>query len=453
MVATPDTFADLLAHVAPDSERYGYVNLQRQWVVPPILQSAYDFSEGYCPVYIEPGVGLLDGKGEYLIHPADVPYKLICFIDTQGQPTLGGKLFKWARPFSEGLAAVAPTREPLTVDTLPFAKETEDFSERCGFSPDRWGYIDKSGEFVIEPQFYLCESFSNGVAPIMQRIPSSYRSPVWGSLKNQNWGYIDRSGAVIVEPQFSHANDFKGNMARVDNYSELDDDGNRLSEDFSNLINRSGRLLLPMLKPGDIYGRFWGELAIVKINDKWGAINSEGEFVVEPKYDGLWGDSEGYGAYRLEDKNGYIRSDGVEVCSLPFKRFGFFCEGLALAFHPEQGKYGYIDEDFRFVIEPQFDGAEDFSEGLAAVYPNGKCGVGKCGYINRQGKLVIPCNYFPGDRFHEGAARAVIRVGGKEHEGHINQSGEWITPPEYMLVGDFSNGVASVQLGKKLSVR
>ena len=52
------------------------------------------------------------------------------------------------------------------------------------------------------------------------------------------------------------------------------------------------------------------------------------------------------------------------------------------------GRYGYIDASGRIVVQPQFEGARDFSEGLAAVLLNGKWG-----FIGPSGKLVIVPEY------------------------------------------------------------
>src|SRR5579862_394911 len=49
-----------------------------------------------------------------------------------------------------------------------------------------------------------------------------------------------------------------------------------------------------------------------------------------------------------------------------------------------KGKWGYIDEKGKIVIEPTFESAANFTEGLAAVKANGKYG-----YIDRTGKFVI----------------------------------------------------------------
>ena len=53
-----------------------------------------------------------------------------------------------------------------------------------------WGYIDKSGKYVIEPQFSNTAGFSEGLAPVQD--PES-----------ELYGYIDESGSYVIEPQFS----------------------------------------------------------------------------------------------------------------------------------------------------------------------------------------------------------------------------------------------------------
>lgn len=51
----------------------------------------------------------------------------------------------------------------------------------------KWGFVDRSGEMVIEPQFDMVFSFSEGLAPVQV---------------DGKWGYIDRTGEFAVEPRF-----------------------------------------------------------------------------------------------------------------------------------------------------------------------------------------------------------------------------------------------------------
>jgi hypothetical protein len=57
----------------------------------------------------------------------------------------------------------------------------------------------------------------------------------------------------------------------------------------------------------------------------------------------------------------------------------------------KDNKWGYIDKTGRLIIPFQFDTADYFSEGLAAV------GIGeKTGYIDKTGKFVVPPQSYAG---------------------------------------------------------
>ena len=76
--------------------------------------------------------------------------------------------------------------------------------------------------------------------------------------------------------------------------------------------------------------------------------------------------------------------------------------------------YGYIDREGKEVIPLIYDGAFNFSEGLArvAIEDSGK---EKCGYIDTTGKEVIPLIYDGAYSFSEGLAM----VGMEDSEGDI----------------------------------
>lgn len=70
-----------------------------------------------------------------------------------------------------------------------------------------------------------------------------------------------------------------------------------------------------------------------------------------------------------------------------------------LVVNDESGKYGYCDASGNVVIEPRYDGAKPFHEGLAAV-----CRNSLWGYIDKNGKTVIPLRYYDADSFRGGKA-------------------------------------------------
>lgn len=105
----------------------------------------------------------------------------------------------------------------------------------------------------------------------------------------------------------------------------------------------------------------------------------------------------------LDDDWGYITSRGRMVIEPHFDWAGPFHEGVAQVYQRGRRAHGYIDTAGDFVIEPRFSDARRFSEGLAAVRIDGLWG-----YIDARGTVVInPQFRNPGD-FHEG--RAFVRL-------------------------------------------
>lgn len=67
------------------------------------------------------------------------------------------------------------------------------------------------------------------------------------------------------------------------------------------------------------------------------------------------------------------------------------------------------------------------------------------GFIDRTGKVIIPCRYEHAGSFYQGSA--VVTVGGKD--GCINKAGEFIIPPRYEELGSVVEGLAHVRVGRK----
>jgi hypothetical protein len=115
-------------------------------------------------------------------------------------------------------------------------------------------------------------------------------------------------------------------------------------------------------------------------------------------------------------------------------------------------KQNVTSQTGKLVIQPQFDDAYRFSEGLAAV----KIGD-KWGFIDKTGKLVIPPQFESISESYENEARsfktfsegvAGVQVGEKKW-GYIDKTGKFVIPPKFEFVTNFSEGVARVWIGNK----
>jgi WG containing repeat len=133
-----------------------------------------------------------------------------------------------------------------------------------------------------------------------------------------------------------------------------------------------------------------------------------------------------------------------------------FSEGLAWIMD-ERGRVGYIDKQGKLVIPPQYSyssaqmthgGAStayfgsDFNDGLAKVCSGELLGSRKCGYIDRIGKVVIPLNFDEvAEKFSNGLAWVVI----KDRRGYIDKTGRIVIPLQsYSSADDFDGGLARV---------
>ena len=58
---------------------------------------------------------------------------------------------------------------------------------------DKYGFIDESGKFVINPQFKFAYSFTQGLARV---------------LVGDMFGFIDKSGKIVINPQFDDVSNF-----------------------------------------------------------------------------------------------------------------------------------------------------------------------------------------------------------------------------------------------------
>ncbi|OCX51911.1 hypothetical protein BEL04_18080 [Mucilaginibacter sp. PPCGB 2223] len=72
---------------------------------------------------------------------------------------------------------------------------------------------------------------------------------------------------------------------------------------------------------------------------------------------------------------------------------------------PAGDNYGYADKNGKIIIPAQYQNAEEFTDGMAAVMKVDKFGVARWGYIDQTGKLVIPYTYqIQSGQFHNGLA-------------------------------------------------
>jgi hypothetical protein len=145
----------------------------------------------------------------------------------------------------------------------------------------------------------------------------------------------------------------------------------------------------------------------------------------------------------VDGKWGYIDSTGAVKIEPRFDAAYDFSEGLAavdVAYDDGSG-FGYIDTSGEMVIEQQFPSAETFSEGLAAVGTVDQGDGGKWGSIDTSGTLVVPMQYVTPPVFSEGLA--AVFSGVDQGWAFIDKTGATVLGP-FRAAGNFSEGLAYV---------
>lgn len=108
-----------------------------------------------------------------------------------------------------------------------------------------------------------------------------------------------------------------------------------------------------------------------------------------------------------------------------------------------KGKWGYKDWKGNVVIQPSYEEAFSFSEGLAGVEKNGLIG-----YISDKENLVINYIYDCGTSFKEGLAA----VSKGEKSGYIDKKGNVVIDFIYDVATPFDNGRAIVRADERWGV-
>ncbi|MGH9931600.1 MAG: WG repeat-containing protein, partial [Pyrinomonadaceae bacterium] len=159
----------------------------------------------------------------------------------------------YGRSFSEGLAAVK--------------------------IKDMWGFIDKTGKLVIQPQYIEAWSFSEGLAAAEVPIDRTEQPPceMRGDPPSRYWvskkyGYIDKTGKMVIPPGYEYAGPFVDGLANVSSCRHV------------SFIDKSGKTRIDTQYE---YGSpFSGGLAEVQIGDERGLrrgyIDQTGKVVWEP---------------------------------------------------------------------------------------------------------------------------------------------------------------------------
>lgn len=350
---------------APSGESWGYIHADGTWAIKPQFVQVGYFSDGLAPVEVGYLWGYINEVGNMVIK-AQYP-------DAHG--------------FKGGLARVATARS---------------FSSG---QPTTYGWIDKTGKFVIPATWDQAGDFYEGLAAVSKGSAFGYidtKGSVAIPLKFQNgghfseglacaasggkWGYIDKKGSWVIFPKYGVLQrNFPGPDGTVnaetlyepevfpaytgverfhEGYAAVWDSGYFIGSNANRcyFIDKTGKMAFG--RAYEAAGEFSEGLALVRVEGKWGFIDTSGHMVIQPRF-----------------------GQGVDASYYLLETYGF-SDGLAPAYRDNsQQALGYIDNTGRWVIQPKYLSGSPFKGGLAYVI-SGPTGLTADEILAKDGHIV-----------------------------------------------------------------
>lgn len=231
------------------------------------------------------------------------------------------------------------------------------------------GLLNIKGNHVIPSRYQQMGNYMSEAIPVITTDEECFFVDINGNrtLNFNGEGAAEELGTIT---------DGKYWVKMNDTYAYYDLDGQRLSEDYQMATN------------------FNGDYAVVQKDDRWIIINDNFEQVSSESYADIIIDSNGYAirkgllfiniqgkGYQLANQKGEIITEEY------FDDARLMIDGTYAAVKKNE-KWGFIDTEGKYIVEPEYEEAKSFSNGLAAIKKEDKWG-----FINEENQIVIEPQY------------------------------------------------------------
>ncbi len=273
--------------VVKDGGKYGVIDKDGNWISKPMYKNIYTFSERFSFYQTDSLYGVMDYDGNQ-ITPA---------------------IFKSVSGFQEGLAKVVLNKKQCFIDTTGTVIIEHQFNTTYSFqeglaevrgdirNPSRkgkYGFINKTGELVIDTIYDDVADFSHGVTI---------------GVKKDTVYLINNSGIIIKRyDQFYDYDDLTEGMGIV-----LKEDTTEDGDDLAGVIDSTGKLILePIYAEVSAYSEGFA-FAEDAESEKYALVDDKGHFITKFIYDDVDDFEDGLAEVEMAHKKCYINTKGIIV--------------------------------------------------------------------------------------------------------------------------------------------
>jgi hypothetical protein len=329
----------------------GFVDASGKVVIVPQFNAVGDFHDGLAlaqPTGSDRW-GYIDHSGKFVIKP----------------------IYRKACDFRKTLANVAADNDHILIDRNGNTITTGAIRDLgFGYlvkKAGKYGIVDAKGSYILTPEYNEISSFpkdSNHYSnyPFAYNRDDEYaedspsNSQYLKVNKDGKWGVVDSSGNFLIEPKYAGIVSFKNGHAGVVVHGKI------------GFVDQSGKMVLP---PVYDFATAYDDLIAVKIGADWRLIRQTGEIALDQGIDGVIcnrsGDwlSEGLGAVISNKLAGFVDKNGVMVIPPSFHYVLSFKKGHAAVW--DGTFWRFINARGEYLSNEKFAMLQPFIHGEASV--------------------------------------------------------------------------------------
>lgn len=319
---------------------------------------------------------------------------------------------------------------------------------------DRYGFRRFDGTQIVENKYKYVGKFIDGYCQVIleegqcglidstgrEVVPCIYDRvgfPKEGRIivvRGNRAGYCDMQGREVIPLQYFNVDSFREGCAAV--LVEVDS----LTR-MCTFIDTNGRQLFPPIFEN--LEAFHNGYALVQRYQRWGIIDHTGREVLPVMYEQMTSLFDTT-LFFAGDSSGLALFDGnfKPITQPVYNWSGGIADGRILV---RRGRrFGFLDRQGREVIPCQYDNARSFSHGRAAVQIGAKHGI-----IDTNGHIILPIDYDDrtpkGEKYAYHDGLALVEKDGRL--GYVDLDGHLAIPFHFDEAYSFSEGLASVHWG------